>query len=452
MYKNIPFILLFIPVLFSGCKTYETSVSLPEPVPLVQSYPALPDTVPAPDSLTVPDTLVVTDALKFALLHNPELSVYTWEIRAREADVLQASLIPNPGVSLEMENFAGGGAYRGFGASEITLTAGQLIQVAGKRGKRTEVARISGELTGWDYQSVKLKVFTEVTRAFYEVLTLQQQVDRAGKLLSLAEELEQAVAVRVKAGAMSPAEYARAKIETGKARVEVENYRYLLAAAKNRLASLWGAGKADFRGVRGVITLPDTLPTLGDLGLLLQQNPALARMETEKRLREAELELQKARKVPDPFVSAGYRRLMETGNGAMVAGVSIPLPFFDRNQGEIKKAAIRVQQVDKIRQSVELSLWKDLSRQYGELLSVVYRAKSLKNTILPQAEKSMTVIMDGYRQGRFTFLDVLDAQRTLFQAYTDYLQALADYRQKVSAIEMLIGEPLIHEKNKMTTE
>ena len=435
--------LLFIPVLLSGCKTYETTVTLPGAVPLVQSYPVVRDTVPATDSLNVPDTLVVTDALQIALLHNPELSVYAWEIRAREADILQASLIPNPDASLEIENFAGGKDYRGFGASEITLTAGQLIQVAGKRGKRTEVARLSGELAGWDYQSVKLKVFTEVTSAFYEVLTLQQQRERAGKLLALAEKLEQAVAVRVQAGAMSPAEYARAKIETEKARMEVENYRYLLEAAKNRLASLWGTGRADFQGVRGVIALPDTLPTLGDLGMLLQQNPGLARMETEKRLRQAELELQKARKMPDPYVSAGYRRLLDAGAGAMVAGVSVPLPFFDRNQGEIKKAAIRVRQVEQLRQSVEMSLWKELSMQYGRLLSIIYRAKSLERSVIPQAEQSMQVIMDGYRQGRFTFLDVLDAQRTLFQSYTDYLRALADYRQQVSAIEMLTGEPLI---------
>ncbi len=411
---------------------------------MVKDFPAARDTAVQKESLVVPDTLTVTDALRLVLTRSPELSVYAWEIRAREADILQASLVPNPEASLEMENFAGGRAYRGFEGAEITLTAGQLIQVAGKRGKRTEVARLAGELAGWDYEFAKLRVFTGAAGAFYQVLTLQQQLDRAVELQALAEELEQAVARRVKAGAMSPAEYSRARIETGKTKVEVQSYRYQLEAAKDRLASMWGEGKAGFKGVRGVINLADTLPPLEDLTVLLNQNPGLARMETEKRLRMAQLELQKARGVPDPFVSAGYRRLQEAGTNAMVAGVSIPIPFFNRNQGEIKKASVRLQQVEEIRRTVELSLWQQLTQQYRQLLSVTYRARSLENTIIPQAEKSMQIIMEGYRRGKFTFLDVLDAQRTLFRSYTDYLQALADYRQQVSAIEMLTGQPLIN--------
>ncbi len=441
------FILFFVTLIFpQGCKTYETSFSLPEPVPLVAEYPGTEVALPSHDSVRVPDTLRVTDALRLVLMNSPELSVYAWEVRAYESDVLQASLMPNPEASLEMENFAGNRDFRGFGGSEITVTAGLLIEVSGKRGKRTEVARLSGELAGWDYRSVRLKVFTEATGAFYQVLTLQQQLERAVQMRFLAEELEKAVARRVEAGAMSPAEYSRARIETGRAAMEEQSYRYRLAAAKKRLASLWGEREPSFRGVKGVIMFNDTLPPLSDLGQRLMQNPALARMFTEKKLREAELELQKAQGVPDPFVSAGYRRLQEAGANAMVAGVAIPLPLFNRNQGAVKKASIRLQQVEEMQRSVQLSLWKELARQYGELQGVIFRAHSLRNTIIPQAEKSMQVIREGYRQGRFTFLDVLDAQRTLFRAYTEYLQDLADFRQNVSAIEMLTGQPLFDDE------
>jgi cobalt-zinc-cadmium efflux system outer membrane protein len=449
MSRKLLITLFIILLVVSGCKTYETSFTLPESVPLVKGYPEMKDALPSRDTLQVPDTLTVTDALRLVLMNNPELSVYAWEIRAYEADVLQASLIPNPEASLEMENFAGNRDYRGFRGAEITVTAGQLIEMSGKRGKRTEVARLSGELAGWDYQAVRLKIFTETMGAFYEVLTLQQQLDQAIRMQSLAEELEQAVDRRVKAGAMSPAEYSRARIETGKAAMEVQSYRYQLRAAKKRLASLWGAQQAGFREVRGVIMLRDTLPSLDELTGRLMQNPALARMATEKKLREAQFTLERARGVPDPFVSAGYRRLQEVGANAMVAGVSIPVPFFNRNQGEIKKAAIRLQQVEDLQRSMQLSLWQDLVRLNGELQGIIFRVQSLQETIIPQAEQSMEVIRQGYRQGRFTFLDVLDAQRTLFQAYTEYLQDLADYRQKVSAIEMLTGAPLFKNDEKI---
>ncbi len=441
MKRKIVILLFLFPNLFGGCKAPGTSVSVPAPVALVAPVQAVVDTVAA-DTFLLPDTLRLTDALRAAMLYHPGLSVYAREVGVWEAEALQASLFPNPELSLEMENFAGGKTYHGFEAAEITVTAGQLLRVAGKRRKEVAVARLSGQQAGWEYQEALLRVFTEVTRAFYDVWVLQEQVHQAERLVELSHDLEQAVARRVRAGAMSPAAEARARIEKEKAGMELQDFRYRLGAARQRLALFWGEGKDSFRAVKGGIRLPDTLPSLGDLLALLEGNPALARLETEKELRRARLALARAARFPDPYVSAGYRRLGETATQAFVAGIAIPLPLFDRNQGEITKATLRLEQAEMMRQQMKMDLAKELSRNYGELLSLLYRAKRLERSVIPEAERSMRVIRSGYREGRFAFLDVLDAQRTLFSAYTEYLEILVRCREKISDIEMLTGTPL----------
>ena len=145
--------LLLTLVWASGCSSYDTKAVVPQPLPLVAPYPAAaPEeepgkerapaaSVPGPDS-----TLTLDRALSLALTRNPGLAAFSLEVRAREARALQASLAPNPDFSIEVENFGGKGTFSGFDGSETTISLGQLMELGGKRGKRTRVAALDGDL------------------------------------------------------------------------------------------------------------------------------------------------------------------------------------------------------------------------------------------------------------------------------------------------------------------
>ena len=117
--------------------------------------------------------LALTDALSLALLHNPELISFAWQIRASEVQTLRAGLRLNPNFDVEIEDFAGSGDRNSFNQAQTTLALSQLIELGGKRMKRRALASTQRDLVAWDYETKRLDVLANVTAAFIEVLADQ---------------------------------------------------------------------------------------------------------------------------------------------------------------------------------------------------------------------------------------------------------------------------------------
>ena len=438
---------LFFIILMGGCAAPRTTVLLPEPPPLTGEYERYlpPEKAATPDTLSdvaerADGVLSLPAALSRALLHNPALAAFSYEIRAAEARALQSGLYPNPEVGIELENFAGSGAFSGTGELETTLFLGQSILLGGKRGKAIRAATLESALAAWDYESARLDVLTAVRQAFVEVLFDQQRVELNKELVQLAEQLLQTIDRRVKAGKVSPAELARAQVRLSAQRVELLRARRELEAARIRLASTWGARNAGFTRVAGVLDTLYAIPPREKLIPLLGQNPDWTRFETALQQRQAVIALEDARRIPDPTISGGVRRFNGTNDNAFVAGISIPLPLSDRNQGAREEARVRFSQTMREKQAMEVRLAADLAQVYSRLQNVYQEATALRDQILPEAQRAFETINEGYLQGRFNFLDVLDAQRTLFEARGQYLRALADFHTNTAEIERLIAQ------------
>ena len=377
-----------------------------------------------------------------AFEQNPELKTFTLEIRARQARAVQAGLWKNPELGIESENFAGSGALQGFKSTETTITLRQRIELAGKPSKRVSVAKKQTELTLWQYQSRKLDIFTRVVIAFNKVLAAQKEVALRKEILSLNQEFQAQIAKRVKAGRTSPAALARAQVETARAQVTLLAGQNRLIAAKKELSVLLGGKELSFKGVQGRLEATIALPSLNKLQKLLDQNPRLTLWESVKSQRKALYVLAKAQAIPDPQISLGWRRLNESGDQAWVAGLSLPLPLFDRNQGAVQEARIRINQTELQKQTERLALQSQLQQNYQSLVTAQQMIRTLKNRIIPQAQQAFTTINQGYRQGKFGFLDVLDARRTLFSARQNYVQQLAEFQTIRAQIENLIAQSL----------
>lgn len=406
----------------------------------VAASKASPDVKPPRGELTL------RQALKLALQHNPQLTVYSLEIRTREAAALQAALWPNPELTVDVENFAGSGALSAFKSNETTISVGQLFELAGKRQKRARVAGLAVESATYDYRAKQLDVFTRVVMAFNHVLASQQFVELNLDLLTLAQEFKENIVRRVKAGRLSPVELSRADVEVANARISLLRSQKTLTAARLGLASIWGATQASFSKVSGNMENVTAVPRIDRLMNRLTQNPDLARWQVIKKQRLVEQNLARAMRIPDPVINAGWRKLNESGSQAFVAGLSIPLPFFNRNQGAIQETTVRLKQSAWQERFVRLKLQTLLKQKYQTLLAAYESLQSLKNEIIPQARNAFATINDGYQQGKFGFLDVLDARRTLFASREAYLRNLKDYHRTRAQIERLIGQSLANVK------
>jgi cobalt-zinc-cadmium efflux system outer membrane protein len=436
-------------LVLSSCTTLPVTTTWPEPRPLGNDLPvSRPPLQPSgmasgmPRSEEPTGVLVLRQALALALLYNPELAAFSWEVRAGEARTLQAGLLPNPELELEIENVAGSKDLRGFDGAELTLRLSQLIELGGKRVKRVQVAALERDLAAWDYETKRVDVLTQVTQAFVEVLGAQERVAVQEELVRLAEQVLRTVAERVRAGKVSPVEETRASVAVANSRIPLEQARRELEAARQRLVATWGSTTPAFERAEGSLDTLAALPPLAQLMQRVAQNPDLARWVTEMERRQATLALEEARRVPDLTVGGGVRHLQETDANALVMRLAFPLPLFNRNQGGVLEAQYQLAKGAEARRAAAIRVQAGLGEKYAMLAAAFNEATVLHDAVLPGAQRAFDASNEGYRQGKFSFLEVLDAQRTLFEARERYITALAAYHKTVADIERLIGEPL----------
>lgn len=395
--------------------------------------------------------ITLAGALAAALLHNPELAAFSQEIRAREAAVLQAGLLPNPRLGGSAQNF-GNASNKGFDGDWMSLDLSQLIELGGKRAARVEAAARTRELADWDYEVQRISVLAQVSQAFTEVLGAQERLDLARRTAELAEQVATAVGNQVRAGEVSPVEETRSRVALATLRTDLIRTERELEAARRRLAALWGSVDPRFSKARGELETVSPIPTLEQLREKIHQNPELSRWTTELAQRQALVDLEKTKAVPDITVSLGMSQYLLTNSYAMVAGVSVPLPVFDRNQGGILAAERLRTKAEDERRAAEVRVGTALGTAYQALAAAQAEADAYKTSILPGAESAFEAVRKGYRLGEFALLDVLDTQRTLFAARAQYLRALTAYHQGIAEVERLTGErPVIdpnHEESK----
>ncbi len=389
------------------------------------------------------------DALALALMHNPELATFAWELRATEARRLQAGRPPNPTLSTLVEDI--GAAKRFTGPSgliqpQTTIQLGQLIELGGKRAARRRLATAGRDLTAWDYEAARIDVLTRVSRAYFDVLASQEAVALSQETLQVVEQVQKTVELRVTAGVVSPIEQTKAEVTLASARIESDRAKRTFDANRRRLAVLWGSTSAEFQSVTGELAALPPVPAFTELQQQLLQNPDLARWTMEIAQRQAALDVERAKRIPDVTVNAGYRRFNTIDGNTFLIGGSIQLPIFDRNRGGIREASDRVSKAYEEQRAAQARLTAVLADAYRALSSAQDEVSALKTQVLPGALSAFQAIEEGYRLGKFGYLEVLDAQRTLVSGRSQYLRALTDFHKAAADVERLTGVALADPK------
>ena len=274
------------------------------------------------------------------------------------------------------------------------------------------------------------------------MLAAQERQRLADEVVSIAGESVAAFQKQIAAGAAPEVEAPRAEVALGQAQIEQIAAARALETARAALAASWGGRKAGFARVEGTLETKLVVPDRSDVLARLGANPALARWETEQSERQAALSLEQARAVPDVVAGVGGRYFSDNGDAALVVGVYVPLPVFDRNQGAIEEARVRIEKVRAECDATEVALRAELSAAYDRLRQSSQTESAPRERILPQAESSLVGSREAFRLGRFRYLDVLDAQRTLFALRADYLRVLEEAHLAAADIERLTASPL----------
>jgi len=382
------------------------------------------------------------DALAAALHRNPEIAADAYEVRAREAALVQAGAHPNPTLSVELEDFAGSGQFRGFETSQTTLLLRQLIELGGKRAARLDLATAARDLASWDYEVRRIDVLVRTASSFVDVLAAQERHRLAGEALALARSMQRVASLRLRAGIASPAEEIRAGVEVDVAEVDREHTEHGLATARQALAAIWGGEEAHFERAEGDLEMLPTVPSMEELMQRFEESPSVVRWRTELAQRDALRERARSERVPDVTLGAGPRRLSGPEDTALVAEISAPLPLWNRNRGAVAEAEHRVARLAAEERAARARAVTELATARVGLEAASEEATLLRTRVLPGTERAVEALRRGYEAGRFAQIEVLDAERQRLAAREQYVSALTEAHHSAQLIERLTGVPL----------
>ena len=386
--------------------------------------------------------LELRDAMALALARSPELRAFGWDVRYAEAQALQTELWPNPELEAGFENFGGSGVFAGSQSLETTVSLAQTFPLGGDIERRKELGRYEARLAGWDYEAARLEILTEVTQRYIVVLAAQRRLTTARDACNLVKQVRETTRKRIEAGDASQIELARASVPVATASVDLRRAKRALSTAKYQLVMTWGQSDVTFKSAVGNLDDVSEPPSSQSLVSLINQNPEVARWATELSARRAEVRLAQAEAAPDLTGHIGYRYDRGEDANALVAGVSLPLPIFDRRQGDVLAARLGTTSAEHRRRAATLRLEAMLSQVYGRLADSFDEATALRTEALPPATEAFNATRDAFEKGDLGFLDVIDAERTLVELRARHVEALVAYHEAVAEIEGLIGQPL----------
>jgi cobalt-zinc-cadmium efflux system outer membrane protein len=386
--------------------------------------------------------ITLAQALDAALKSNPELTASRYELTAAQARIVQAGKRLNPELSLELENFAGGGEAQGTDALETTLAFSQVVELGGKRSLRRSIAEVDSDLITLDLRARQLDLLADVTRRFIDVVAAQERIRFADENVAIAQRTLDAIAARVKAARSPVAEESRARITLTRAQIDRRQATLALETARSALSLTWGRVDPQFTSANADLFAFQSLETFEALAAKIERNPDITRFASEARLRDAELRLAQAQVRPNVTLSVGVRNFRESGDNALVAGFSMPLAVHDRNQGGIREARARRAQSDAELSASKTRLLGTLYALYREIGAARERATSLREEALPQARDALTQTQSGYERGRFSFLELLTTQQDLLALSEAAIDAAAEYHRLLAELERLTSEPL----------
>lgn len=386
------------------------------------------------------DSLTLQAAVNVALARAPQVQAALAATYATEAGIEVSSKHPNPSLSLTSENFGGSGPYTGSRLRETTAMLELPLELGGKRDVRMRVASAEHAVSAVDVVATQAEIVEATTEAFVRVVEAQRRKALARERLALAEQVLHAAKVRVRAGKASPLDEQRAEVERVHARLEVDSSGRHLANASVYLEQLTGLGAVS-------VSAPWFDSAKETSGTNDATSPALAKAEAGVAVAQARAELARRNRIPDVTVSVGMRHFEEVRDTAAVVAISVPLPLFSSGAAELRRARAELDRAEALRSASRLQISRQLAVVQLQIEDARAAAAVATGPALAAASEAARIARIGYREGKFSQLDLIGAERDLNLTRSASIDALVAFHLARARLAELQGQrtPLYQE-------
>jgi cobalt-zinc-cadmium efflux system outer membrane protein len=360
------------------------------------------------------------ELLRQAQATAPRLAEARADVARAEGLSRQAGALPNPTLGLEVENFSGSGPFRGTSFAETTATIGQRLELGGKRSSRAAAGRAEVEAARLRAARGEKEYAFDLAVAYATAEASDRRLQLAEEGLTLAEEDARIASAFVDAGREPELRRVQARAAVGAARANVDDARAARATAFSNLTALAGA-PAPLTSIQ-VSLLDESLPP--NLGRAIDSASApgflAARAEREAAVRR--LQVERRRAIPDVEVSVGLRRFEEADATALIAGVSVPLPIFDRNRGAIGAARAEIDAANARLNAARLEA-EAAARSANARTTAAESRLTAAREGETAAQEAYRLTRIGYEAGKLDLAELIAARRALTEARSQVIAA-----------------------------
>nr|WP_167954243.1 TolC family protein [Sphingomonas jejuensis] len=349
----------------------------------------------------------------FALLEqsrsSPRAAEQEATVAAAEARARQAGVRPNPSLSLEVENFAGTSPYTGLDAHETTLVVGQTLELGGKREARVAAARADVSAARARQEQVLVQYAADLAEAYATAEAAVARRALAIEAVELAEVDARTARLLVENGREAELRRVQANAELERARAGLVQAQAEEAAAFARLTAAAGSPVA-FDSLAGSLLSRPLLAVTATTDA-----PAVSTARAERAAADARVRSEARRAIPDVTLSGGVRRFGERDATALVAGVSVSLPLFDRNRGatEAARAELRAAEARVLRAQADAEAERRAAGVERDAADARLQATLSGEQAAAEAYRLARI---GYEAGRLPLLELTAARRALVEA------------------------------------
>ena len=377
------------------------------------------------------EPITLDEAIRRASEAAPLLQASEAAISAAQAGARQAAVRPNPSIAVEGENLVGTGPYDVLRQSEVSVTYSQPIERGGKRAARVALAQQDIGVAEASARIARLDLAAAVQRAYIDIQIADFTARISAERLETETGMQRETLRRVRGYKDPLFVETRAAARVAQARLARDEAQTRLANARNLLASFWAGAGADLQ--------------LAD-GLSLTNASAVTVAAADQALRDAEIAraragvvVEQSRATRDYTLSGGARYLRGTGDVALLAGVTIPLGRFDRNQGNIERAQAERQRMEFLAEAGRLERLRRLASLRADADAARTRADAIMAEVYPRTVRTLDQVREGYNRGGFNFRDMQDAADAIVAVQDQWLDAITRFRDTQTEIDRLTG-------------
>ena len=405
-----------------------------------------------PESLTISvpsSVLTIEQAVNEAVEHNLNLFAERINLNMADASLITARLRPNPVMSLsaDHQDFLGTGFshQNGAGPQEFSLRIDVPMERGGKRQFRIETATYAKEAAEVQILDAVRKLTLDVALACIDLLQAKANLALAKDNFQKLEEVVRLNEVKMKDGSIAPIELTRSQVAMMQYRGNVKRADLELATAKTKLQNLLGRTiSSETLDIQGELKVP-LRPAGLQLAALEEQafttRPDLQALERNQARSQADLKLQLAQAKVDYIWGLEYRRQQGVNGMGDTLGLflSVPLPLFNRNEGEIARVTAEHEQLSRQVQALKAQIQTEVNVAWQEFQTSRDLVESIEREMLNPAEQARDTVAYTYRAGASSLVEFLDAQRAFNETIQSYYEAEANYRRAVIKLNAAVG-------------